>query len=362
MAARAVDKDTGSTNVHAVAAPSSLNFPLNFDWKLLAAFHGAADHVKVAICTLLKTEMVEGEAQARVSPKGKRKHVSERDEGSGVKRARTSMSPSLAESIDFRSIKNPEVPIHCIIQVNVGPPDGSLDTREAGYSIRVILDGGTCHSPSIGLRFKYPGSEGPDVARVRWHIDSRAEDRWVIRDLEYVLVSEAPHDKAVNHAAVIDQCEGTQSLERLICITLRLTSHAGGSCQRPARDSAQSTKTYLNAIFWKGKDYTLRIWFLRPWANKLDLDTRCLAIMRYLFNQRQEPLRLAQDASGTYSADSTKAARYGISPVVPQHQRDPWTGSISLNLPMVPAEVDMPQTGGHTHRATAGTSTFSRAY
>lgn len=78
-------------------------------------------------------------------------------------------------------------------------------------------------------------------------------------------------------------------------ITLKLTAHAGGNCERPAEDLAPAIKACINAIFWHNKDYTLHIWFLKPWASRSDLDIRCLLVMRYLLNQRIEPLSLARE-------------------------------------------------------------------
>lgn len=66
----------------------------------------------------------------------------------------------------------------------------------------MILFEGKGRSPSIGLRFRHPGSKGRKVGRVDWRVDSRAEDRWIVQDFEYVLVTEAPHDKAINHATM----------------------------------------------------------------------------------------------------------------------------------------------------------------
>jgi hypothetical protein len=157
--------------------------------------------------------------------------------------------PCMAESIDFGSIINPTVPIHCIVQVNDGAPVGNLDIRQAARNFQLFLDAGQYHSPSIGLRVRDPGPGSSLVGQVNWHVDSRVEDQWVIQDFEYALVTEAPNTEAINHATVIDQCEGPDSLERLMCITLELTPQAGWNFLWPANDSTQLFRASLNAVF-----------------------------------------------------------------------------------------------------------------
>lgn len=91
----------------------------------LAAFHGAADHIKVGVCSILGIGLAEREAQARFSTESRSKHTTDTSEESISKRARISTLPSMAESIDFGSVINPTVPIHCVVQVNDGAPVGS---------------------------------------------------------------------------------------------------------------------------------------------------------------------------------------------------------------------------------------------
>lgn len=117
-------KDTGTSVADALAAAAPR--VSNFDQELLAAFHSAPENIKRGICLLLRMESAGGEAQAQFPTVGKRKHESEIDEQSRAKRARTSVMPPETEPIDFRSVRSPEVPIYCIIQVNDEPPLGTL--------------------------------------------------------------------------------------------------------------------------------------------------------------------------------------------------------------------------------------------
>jgi len=144
---------------------------------LLAAFHGATDHIKIGVCSILGIGLAEREAQARVSTEGRSKHTIDTSEESVAKRARVSTMPSMAESLNFGSVINPTVPIHCIVQVNDGAPVGNLDIRQAARNFQLFLDAGQYHSPSIGLRVRDPGPGSSLVGRVNWHVDSRIKDQ-----------------------------------------------------------------------------------------------------------------------------------------------------------------------------------------
>lgn len=323
MADQANDTGSSMADAQAAAAPSLSDV----DQKMVAAFHGSQEFVKVAIRSLLHMESAQGEAQTQVSTEGKRRHASETDDQSRAKRARTSKIPLGPEPIDLYSIRNPEFPIYCMIQVNWGVPMGSLDTCEVGYSIRVFIDGGRRGPPSIGLQFRNSGSGGREIGCIIWHVDSRAEDRWIIDGLEYRLVMEFPQDTAINHPAVINhpaimnRPDGSQAVKRLMCITLKLTAKTGATCRRPADGTTQATKTCLSTIFFNKKDYTLRIWFLVPWANRLDIDSRCLSVIQYSLNNRRKPLSHIWQTDGVYHADVTEGQRFTFNPRVPVQQR-----------------------------------------
>lgn len=276
-----------------------------FERKLLLAFHGAADSIKAGICTMLGVELDEGYPQER-SMGSKRPLESAAEEEPTAKRLRAADISAEAKPIEFRRIQSPRSKMDCLIQVNLSEGAGSLTHRSDGHGVKVFLDGGGSGSPTIGLQFKYPGSEGKVVARVNWQLDYRLLDRWIVQDFEYVLVKNAPEDKAVNYKKALSQCGEDDAMQRLMCITLRLVPHAAGFCSSTSLlDTPQATKTCLNAIFRGKKDFTLRIWFLVPVLH-FDLDKDCLSVMQYLFNRRQEPLGSIQDAYGVHFAELRK--------------------------------------------------------
>lgn len=276
-----------------------------FERKLLLAFHGAADTIKAGMCTMLGVGFDEGYDQERYRG-SKRPLESAAEDGPTAKRSRASDISAEAKPVDFCRIQSPRSKIDCLIQVNLSEGAGSLAPRSDGHGVKVFLDGGGSGSATIGLQFKYPGSDGKVVARVNWQLEDRLLDQWIIQNFEYVLVKNAPEDKAINYKKALSQCGEDDAMQRLMCITLRLVPQAAGFCSSTSLlDTSQATKTCLNAIFRGKKDFTLRIWFLVPVLH-FDLDKDCLSIMQYLFNRRQEPLGSIQDAYGVHFAELRK--------------------------------------------------------
>lgn len=241
----------------------------------------------------------------QTSTEGKRKHGSDTDEEPTRKRSHaTVVAPEArsiepeARSIDFRQIQNPKRDYDCFIQVDQSEAYGSLASVIDGHGVTVFIDPGRSANPFIGLRFRYPGSDGYQVAKMDWEIGAKVGGQWVVEEFNYVLVKEVPQDIAVNHLDVLRACPEAV-LPRLMCMTLVVTGQGQGYKRKDIGVVSEPFKACLETIINSRKRITLRIWFLVP-VQFPGIDKKCLSVIRYLLDQRKEPFSGVSDANGVY--------------------------------------------------------------
>lgn len=271
--------------------------------KLLAAFRSAPEPVKAMAFSMLHLESSE---DSRLnSAEGKGKHTSDIDEASIGKIAPTTVSPQELTPVDFYQI-HPGTNFNCVIQEGNSTTFGSLADTSDGHAVKVSIYAGESARSCIDLQFLYPGSDGIEVAGMKWNLGEKAGHRLVLQDFDYVLVKDAPQDTAVNHQDVIQACV-SEAFPRLVCMTLVLTGRGQGYRRKDIGAATDLFEACLNTILNPHGQYTLRIWFLLP-LQPSGTDRQRLSVTRDPLGQKKEHSSSVTDSNGEYLTDPLEAS------------------------------------------------------
>jgi len=249
----------------------------------------------------------------------KRRHPSEEGEEAEPPAKKPRTSDDAADRLNFDQTRNPETPYFCLIQIDNGPPIGSLIGSLDGLAPVLFVDAGlrrnsTSHrSPSLEVVFRCPGSRGKIASRKRWSLDDYVSGHWGIKSLAIVRVKDVQPTHARQTSAVLAACP-PDSQHRLFCINLSVAVHREGFVNGKLLESAnpgEEEKALFNSLFGYKKGYTVRLWIVLS-DKGYQAEEACLEAMRYLFEQRIPPLALVQDKNGEFFLPQGKDSRSGI--------------------------------------------------
>lgn len=204
----------------------------------------------------------------------------------------------------FKCSRNPLEMMNCAVQIAqeklVGSIIDSSRQRAQGLQWKLFLDCNLNGPPCVKLRIK----DGlKQMAGMTWGVDTWVSGQWAIDAMHFDRVAGHLNNSDISNAEIQRQLASMNRRNqkiRLWCLTMQVQSCSEQHLSSELRvntSPAASDETRAIHQIWKSKaGYQIKIWFLLA---RRALKVECLDILQDLFDQRVQPLSLAEDRNGT---------------------------------------------------------------